>query len=190
MFHGGEEGGDAYPSGGASTAWRRGVGGDVHLDLRPYRIQAMRRLCVAHSYRGQRAEAGLAAELGRRIHRDIAQDLGARLPFPSAHYAPATTQVSISSSSLIQLLCLSPQLPPHHQSHDIRGSLDSAHLIPRLWLLQTLGDLRAGYMRSLGVVRVGRGALQSTVRCWLRVQVGRVVRLGRVGEDAEFWSRG
>lgn len=64
----------------------------------------------------------------------------------------------------------------------------AAHLLPRLGLLQAVGDIRGGHMRALGGVRVRASALETTVSGRLRVEVRGVVGLGRMGKDVEGWG--
>lgn len=61
-----------------------------------------------------------------------------------------------------------------------------AHLIPGFGLLQALSDLLVWNMRSSGIVSVSRSGLKTSVLLGFAVEVGRVVGLGWVGEDAEF----
>ena len=73
-------------------------------------------------------------------------------------------------------------LSAQHSNNAAKGT----HLIPRLGLLEALGNIIRRHMRSLCVVGVCTSTLESTSLSRLLVEIGRVVCLGRVGQDSEF----
>lgn len=93
----------------------------------------------------------------------------------------------------LRLELVGPSASIHvHSRDEPETRLDSTrhrtHLVAGLGLLEPLGGLAVRDVRSGGVVRVRAGTLEPAVLPWLGDEVGRVVGLGGVGEDAEFYG--